>query len=35
LVRKRGDDILDIEGIGKKGLEEIRAALEVHGVTLK
>ena len=35
LVRKREDHILDIEGIGKKGLEEIRAALEVHGVTLK
>jgi DNA-directed RNA polymerase subunit alpha len=35
LVRKREDDILEIEGIGKKGLEEIRAALEEHGVTLK
>ena len=35
LVRKREDDILDIEGIGKKGLDEIRDALAVHGVTLK
>jgi DNA-directed RNA polymerase subunit alpha len=35
LVRKREDDILEIEGIGKKGLEEIRDALADHGVTLK
>ncbi len=35
LVRKREDDILEIEGIGKKGLEEIREILDAHGVTLK
>lgn len=35
LVRKREEDILEIEGIGKKGLEEVREILSRHGVTLK
>ena len=35
LARKREADILDIEGIGEKGLQEIRRALGNFGVTLK
>jgi DNA-directed RNA polymerase subunit alpha len=35
LVRKKEDDILEIEGIGAKGLGEIREMLIVHGATLK
>ncbi len=35
LVRKREDDILSVEGIGQKGLQEIKRALSNFGVTLK
>jgi DNA-directed RNA polymerase subunit alpha len=35
LVRKREDDILAIEGLGQKGLQEIRRALSNFGVTLR
>ncbi len=35
LARKREADILDIEGIGEKGLQEIRRALGNFGITLK
>jgi DNA-directed RNA polymerase subunit alpha len=35
LVRKTAEDILDLEGIGEKGLQEIRRALSNFGVTLK
>lgn len=35
LVRKREEDILAIEGIGQKGLQEIKRALSNFGVTLK
>jgi DNA-directed RNA polymerase subunit alpha len=35
LVRKREKDILDIEGLGAKGLQEIKDALSSFGVTLK
>lgn len=35
LVRKREEDILSIEGIGQKGLQEIKRALSNFGVTLK
>lgn len=35
LVRKSPDDILGIEGIGAKGLAEIREVLEASGVSLK
>lgn len=35
LVRKSGDDVLEIEGIGQKALDEIRDALKEHGVALK
>lgn len=35
LVRKREEDILGIEGIGQKGLQEIKRALSNFGVTLR
>lgn len=35
LVRKTEDDLLDIEGLGEKGLQEIKRALSNFGVTLK
>lgn len=35
LVRKKKDDILSLEGIGDKGVEEIEAVLEKLGVSLK
>ncbi len=35
LVRKTADDLLDIEGLGEKGLQEIKRALSNFGVTLK
>lgn len=35
LVRKTEEDILDLEGIGDKGLQEIKRALSNFGVTLK
>lgn len=35
LARKREEDILSIEGLGAKGLQEIRRALSNFGITLK
>jgi DNA-directed RNA polymerase subunit alpha len=35
LARKKEEDILAIEGLGMKGLQEIRRALSEHGITLK
>ena len=35
LVRKREDDILAIEGLGQKGIQEIKRALSNFGITLK
>lgn len=35
LARKKEADILDIEGMGAKGLSEIKKALAEHGITLK
>lgn len=35
LARKREEDILAIEGLGAKGLQEIRRALSNFGITLK
>ncbi len=35
LVRKKEADILDIEGIGSKGIQEIKKALSNFGMTLK
>lgn len=35
LARKKMADILDIEGLGQKGLDEIKDLLEKHEITLK
>ncbi|MBL7045556.1 MAG: DNA-directed RNA polymerase subunit alpha [Parcubacteria group bacterium] len=35
LVRKREEDILSIEGLGQKGLQEVKRALSNFGVTLR
>lgn len=35
LVRKKESDLLDLEGLGDKGLQEIRRALANYGITLK
>ncbi|MEK9154092.1 MAG: DNA-directed RNA polymerase subunit alpha [Patescibacteria group bacterium] len=35
LVRKREDDLLSIEGLGQKGLQDIRRALSNLGLTLR
>lgn len=35
LIRKKEKDILDIEGLGNKGLEEIKGLLESLGLSLK
>lgn len=35
LVRKKAEDILQIEGMGEKGLQEIKEMLAAQGVTLK
>jgi DNA-directed RNA polymerase subunit alpha len=35
LARKKEKDILDIEGLGSKGLGEIKEVLETFGITLK
>ncbi len=35
LIRKKEKDILDIEGLGSKGLEEIKEVLETLGLSLK
>jgi len=35
LVRKKEEDILDIDGLGGKGVQEIKKALQVLGITLK
>lgn len=35
LVRKREDDLLAIEGLGQKGLQEIKRALSNYGLTLR
>src|SRR3989338_5914704 len=35
LVRKKEKDILDVEGLGNKGVQEIKKALALVGVTLK
>ena len=35
LVRKREEDLLLVEGLGEKGLQEIRRALANYGITLK
>lgn len=35
LARKKEEDILDIEGLGSKGLQEIKKILGEHGIILK
>lgn len=35
LVRKKEEDILQIEGMGQKGLEEVKGMLASQGITLK
>jgi len=35
LVRKREEDLLGIQGLGQKGLQEIKRALSNYGVTLR
>ena len=35
LVRKKEEDILDIDGLGSKGLEEIKKTLKGHNIELK
>ncbi len=35
IARKRKEDLLDIEGIGEKGIQEIKKALGNFGITLK
>ena len=35
LARKKADDILEIEGLGNKGLEEIKEILAKYGIELK
>ena len=35
LVRKREDDLLSIEGLGQKGLQDIKRALSNLGLTLR
>jgi len=34
LARKKEEGILDIEGLGNKGLQEIKKLLGEHGITL-
>jgi DNA-directed RNA polymerase subunit alpha len=35
LVRKKEEDILDIDGLGSKGIQEIKRVLSNYGITLK
>lgn len=35
LTRKTEEDLLEIDGLGDKGIQEIKRALSVHGITLK
>jgi len=35
LAKKRADDLTDIEGLGSKGIQEIKKALSNFGITLK
>ena len=35
VARKRADDLLEIEGMGEKGLQEIKKVLSGYGITLK
>jgi len=35
VARKKKEDLLEIEGIGEKGIQEIKKALGEFGITLK
>ena len=35
LARKKEADILDVEGLGSKGIQEIKKTLSNYGITLK
>lgn len=35
VARKKKEDLLEIEGIGEKGIQEIKKVLNEHGITLK
>jgi DNA-directed RNA polymerase subunit alpha len=35
IARKKKEDLLEIEGIGDKGIQEIKKVLGVYGITLK
>ena len=35
LARKKEKDVLEIEGLGAKGVAEIKRVLGEHGITLK
>ncbi len=35
LMRKKEDDLLEVDGLGQKGLEEIKEALALRGIVLK
>ncbi len=35
LARKREDDLLDVEGLGPKAIQEVKRALSNYGITLK
>ena len=35
LARKREDDLLDVEGMGPKAIQEVKRALSNYGITLK
>ena len=35
LARKKKEDLLEIEGMGEKGIQEIKRVLTKHGITLK
>ena len=35
LARKKEEDILELEGMGEKGLQEIKRILGNHGIILK
>ena len=35
LARKKEVDILDVEGLGSKGIQEIKKVLSQYGITLK
>ena len=35
LTRKSEDDLLEIDGLGAKAIQEIKRTLSAHGITLK